>query len=286
MSTIYLSGPMRGMESNNRALFADVADSLQEQGWEVLNPAALDRQDDWEFKDYISRDVRFLSCCDAICLLPGWQQSQGAGIEYRLAKDLGLPITYWHPQLRAAAKPALVGVGGWAKAGKDQLSSILSSQHNFFHTAYASKLKQAAYAALPDDLQAEVDELDAGFEFTWDGAKKTTRWRLYLQRFGTEGIRHVDEDFWVRATLEPLPDYRVVVSDVRFENEFEAIKTRGGTTVWVRRPGVEPANDHISEHELADQEFDVVVDNDGSLEDLAQKAKDIAQRCDVQPLVP
>ncbi len=41
-----------------------------------------------------------------------------------------------------------------------------------------------------------------------------------------------------------------VVSDMRYRNEAQAIRHRGGVLIRIERPGVGPINDHISEHDL------------------------------------
>ena len=41
---------------------------------------------------YLEGDLEILSRCDAICLLKGWENSQGARQEYDLARELGLEI--------------------------------------------------------------------------------------------------------------------------------------------------------------------------------------------------
>jgi hypothetical protein len=63
--------------------------------------------------------------------------------------------------------------------------------------------------------------------------------------------------------------------ELRFRNEALAIKSRGGITVCIGRPGVGPANDHPSEHDPNGWHFDDVVVNDGTVADLKSKADDL-----------
>ena len=69
-----------------------------------------------------------------------------------------------------------------------------------------------------------------------------------------------------------------MVTDVRFRNEADAIRARGGVVVRINRPGIEAPNDHISEHDLDGYAFDYFVDNDGTIEDLAEAAIVLAGR--------
>jgi hypothetical protein len=75
-----------------------------------------------------------------------------------------------------------------------------------------------------------------------------------------------------------------VITDMRFENELEGIKARGGITIRVNRDtGVQwttsdGANEHPSETALDNAEFDYVINNDGSLEDLILSVAEILKK--------
>ena len=82
------------------------------------------------------------------------------------------------------------------------------------------------------------------------------------------------EDFWVNAAIDSIEDgSKVVVSDVRYPNEADAIKKLGGQVWRVVRPGFGPANDHESEHAMTDYKFDVQITNDSGLEFLYSSVK-------------
>ena len=63
----------------------------------------------------------------------------------------------------------------------------------------------------------------------------------------------------------------MVVPDVRFPDEAQSIKERGGVIVRIKREGYEPVNAHISETAYQDQDFIIV--NDGTPEDLYNEFK-------------
>ncbi len=81
----------------------------------------------------------------------------------------------------------------------------------------------------------------------------------------------------LRWVIMPERPNGVAIPDVRFRNEIEGIRSRGGKVVRVVRPGAGltgAAGLHQSETEQADignEEFDGVIVNDGSLEDLREK---------------
>lgn len=92
---IYVSGPITGLANRNRLAFENVSSNLRELGHEVINPFDLDHPDFnpegcW-FK-YLKRDLAEVLACDAICLLPGWEESKGARLEVVVAQALELPL--------------------------------------------------------------------------------------------------------------------------------------------------------------------------------------------------
>ena len=69
---------------------------------------------------------------------------------------------------------------------------------------------------------------------------------------------------------------RVVIDDVRFLNEVEMIRRLGGRVIRIDRPGPNE-NTHASENELNDFDgWDGVIVNDGTLEDLAERVREMA----------
>ena len=108
---IYLSGPMTGLPEYNYRAFHAAARKLRSLGHTVVNPAEL-HPHGWlrrllhrvlrvlrlvrgkqlapTWADYMRADIRALLDCEAIALLPGWEQSRGARIEVSLAAELGM----------------------------------------------------------------------------------------------------------------------------------------------------------------------------------------------------
>ena len=113
--------------------------------------------------------------------------------------------------------------------------------------------------------------------------------REFLQKLGTDAIRNgLHEDTWVNATMAGYNpnqhevfyagEYRVtrapcrwIITDVRFPNEFSAIKKRGGTMVRVFRHGM--TSSHISETALDTHEHDIYISNKGNIDDLVDKVR-------------
>ncbi|MFR7590243.1 MAG: DUF4406 domain-containing protein [Longibaculum sp.] len=87
---VYIAGPI----SNNndyRKQFSDVEWILKSYGHVVINPV---KDLGFDYKDYIDMGLIELSKCDAICLLKGWKNSDGAKLEFLYAKTVGLKIIH------------------------------------------------------------------------------------------------------------------------------------------------------------------------------------------------
>ena len=86
---IYIAGPMTGMVNVNRDNFFKAAEYLRSKGYEVRNPACLDQ--DWtKYEDYMEVGLTMLRQCDAIVLLPGWEESKGVARETTEAREQGI----------------------------------------------------------------------------------------------------------------------------------------------------------------------------------------------------
>lgn len=92
MKTIYLSGPMTGLPEFNFPAFHAAAKALRACGYDVANPAEINATTDGTWQSYLRKDIKALCDCDALALLPGWEQSPGAHLELHVAHRLGLEI--------------------------------------------------------------------------------------------------------------------------------------------------------------------------------------------------
>jgi len=89
---IYVSGPMTGHADFNFPAFHAAAARLREAGWEPINPAEnFGGRTDLPRETYLRADVILLAQCEAIAMLPGWEESRGAKLEYLLARELNMP---------------------------------------------------------------------------------------------------------------------------------------------------------------------------------------------------
>jgi len=276
-AAIYVAGPMSGYPLWNFPAFDQASQFIRSLGYRAVSPAELDRQvgfdetdpdvvfDETDWAEAMRRDYAALLLCDAIALLPGWELSRGAKLERAFAELIGHPVF----RLELGDAPRLlpeqiIGFCGYAQSGKDTAAAILTDL-GWDRRAFADPIKEIALAMNPRVGDSTL--VEAVRHFGWEGAKKSPEVRSLLQRLGTEGgRRHIADDVWTRTLFERPHGPLLVISDVRFEDEVAAIRSRGGIVVRVQRDGVGPANDHPSE---AIPSHDLVIDNDGSVADLA-----------------
>lgn len=166
----------------------------------------------------------------------------------------------------------IIGLSGYAQSGKDTVASILA-ERGYKRYAFADIMKDCLVAMDPYTGPLRLSDNIA--DYGWEKAKVLIpEIRRLVQVFGTEVGRNIlGEDIWVQALINKIksemPD-KVVITDVRFENEFSAVKNYGGEMWRVQRPGVTAPNNHSSEHSLEGvmNLHDHFVNNNGDLENL------------------
>lgn len=168
----------------------------------------------------------------------------------------------------------IIGLSGYAKSGKDEVAKIIISERPKWQVRkFSGKLKEVAsiLTGIPPSM-FESQEFKKKYLPGWDMTV-----REFLQRVGTEGIRNgVHQDAWVNALFSEYYNHNFwIITDCRFPNEAQAIKDRGGKIVRIVRPGISAVNAHPSETALDEWEFDHLIHNDGTLEQLKTKAIEI-----------
>ena len=201
----------------------------------------------------------------------------------------------------------IIGVCGFIGSGKDTVADYLVNFHEFRRESFASTLKDAVSAVFGWDrtlLEGRTKEarewreqVDPWWAARLDMPTLTPRW--VLQYWGTEVFRRgFHDDIWIASLENKLRNSKdnVVISDCRFPNEIKSIRDAGGTIVWVKRGELPDWYDtaiaansghnwavqdlkmrkiHASETSWVGTEFDTVIDNNGTIDELYQQARSI-----------
>ena len=135
--------------------------------------------------------------------------------------------------------------------------------------------------------QVLSNPLNAGPVFADVSFNELMSVRELLQKLGTEAIRDgLHPNAWVNALMceykrPKMSEYNPsnwIITDVRFPNELEAIEDVKGLTLKVIRPvkkSKTTARLHPSETSLDKARFNYTIFNDGSIEDLIEKVRQI-----------
>ena len=183
----------------------------------------------------------------------------------------------------------LIGVVGLIGSGKDTVSKRLEQKHGFRRDSFAKSLKDAVSAMFNWDremLEGNGDDSrqwrEQPDEFWSKKFGKTVTPRWVLQHFGTEVMRqHMHDAIWIDSCLSRYDGQPTVISDTRFQNELKTIKEHGGEIILVKR-GELPTREqmqergaHKSEWDWMGWEFDHVIDNDGTKQELFEKVDNL-----------
>jgi len=183
----------------------------------------------------------------------------------------------------------IIGIAGKKRSGKDTISDYLIQEYKFIKYGFADPIKDIAkiiFGFTEEQLYGNEKDI---IDLHW-GIKP----RDFFQKFGTDYGQfifpeHFPEIFkgknerglWVKVfknwyldKLDKDPDIKVIINDVRFFHEYDIIKYLGGYIIKVNRNN--SLNDeHISENELDNTNFDCIIQNNSSIQDLYRKIKEI-----------
>ncbi len=162
----------------------------------------------------------------------------------------------------------ILGITGRKRTGKDTVCQIVKE-----HFA-PNKVVRISFAdALKEEIGLAVGQTVSYIETHKDN------FRLILQGWGTDFRRKLcSEDYWIEKWLSkvnhaPVNCCGIVATDVRFQNEANAIRQLGGMMWRVERPDLKSDDAHASETELSKVRVDDCFVNDGSVEQLTNKIK-------------
>jgi hypothetical protein len=205
---------------------------------------------------------------------------------------------------------AIIGLVGFINSGKGTVADILVNNHSFIKESFANSVKDAVSVIFGWDRNLLEGDTIQSREWreqpdSWWSNKmgKPFSPRYALQLMGTEAGRDVfHTDLWIYSVERRInPNKNYVLADTRFPNEVKMIRDLGGKIIHVKR-GPDPEwyqtalienttheddqwiledhnnlmhqkypNVHFSEWAWIGQEIDLVIENNGTLEDLHNK---------------
>ena len=169
----------------------------------------------------------------------------------------------------------IYGLTGKARHGKSTAVGMLKEIDNSviqinFKDALIKELRQN----FPELLQEIVVAYDGQFSIDELFINKPPLMRALMQNYGTDVRRKDNPNYWVEQWAKDVDKQTkdVVTDDVRFQNEADAIKLRGGIVAKIIKEGAEEVNSsHASETEMDSIEVDYVVSVPAGQHDVLRK---------------
>lgn len=152
-----------------------------------------------------------------------------------------------------------------------ELQGICSDWDLHLQMAFARKLKAICAILIGEQDASKLENAyfkSSKLPVEWDNPEPMTV-RQMLQIVGTGAMRDVlHPNVWVNALFADYKeDSKWIITDMRFPNEFAAVKERGGICIRVDRDACEKS-DHLSETALDNYVFDFKIINNGTIHDL------------------
>lgn len=161
----------------------------------------------------------------------------------------------------------IIGITGKAGSGKDTVADYLVARHNFVKVSFAQPLKDGLCAMFGWSQEQLLDRVWK--ESALEGIGKSPR--ELMQTLGTEWGRDlVHKELWLMLARQRIEasEKSVVISDLRFDNEAELIRSLGGQVIHLTRPQTTEVAAHSSERPVTAISVDKVVVNSGSTTEL------------------
>lgn len=181
----------------------------------------------------------------------------------------------------------IVAFGYKKGVGKDTCGKFLSTYLKL--EAPDLKVKHISFAAKLKDVSYQL--------FKWAGLKRGIYYETHrelkeiiLPKLGLSPrdiwiaignkTREVYQNTWINFALYGINADILIITDLRFQNEAEAIKAAGGTIIKINRPGI-PQDTDPAEVDLDSwliHRWNYVINNNGTLQDLNSMIEKIAKK--------
>ena len=171
----------------------------------------------------------------------------------------------------------IIMISGKARSGKDTLADFLIKD-------LEEKNKKVCKVQIGQYIKYYAMKY-----FGWDGEEETKP-RDLLIHLGTDIIRNkIDPNFHINRLIQDIEVLSYfydtfIVSDVRFPVEIEKVKEKYNDVLTIK---IERESTELTESQKANitetaldsfNDYDIVIDNNGTLEELQEKATSIIQK--------
>ena len=167
----------------------------------------------------------------------------------------------------------LIGITGQKFSGKSTVAKMLSEMLGYKVVSFADKLKDVT-CVLSGCTREQLEDYDfkegvfvPNHLKPYCGDVEFPTYRAFLQHFGSEVMRGINNNIWIDCTLSDCGK-NAIISDCRFPNEAKAIKEQGGIIIRVEREGLQSNDTHSSETAMREIAPDYIIENKKGLKEL------------------
>jgi hypothetical protein len=157
----------------------------------------------------------------------------------------------------------IIGLTGRKGSGKSTVAQLMKDTYDYEIMGFGDTIKKML-AAMGVPLENLMNPQKKEEEVPGFGKSA----RFMMQTLGTEWARDIISDsVWLTVMDKRLEGTqatlgsKIVIDDVRFSNEAEFIRKKGGKVVHIRRRFDPHEEDHVSEKGLHPDEIDATIDN-------------------------
>jgi len=133
----------------------------------------------------------------------------------------------------------IIAIAGNARSGKDTLG------RNFRDLLLEQGINAETYS-FANELKLSVDDFlikELGISAFTEIEEEKKLIRPFLVFWGTKVMRSINDNIWVEKLTDRLQHNKVsIITDLRFDNELDWVKTNNGLSLFIKREGIAPAN--------------------------------------------
>ena len=157
--------------------------------------------------------------------------------------------------------PKIIGLAGRARSGKDTVATFFTKTHRVVR--FAQPIKEAVQALYGwSDIATESGIKDV-VDHKWGISPRSA-----MVHVAQSTRLFVANDFFVRRLFDSWKGDPIIIPDVRYKHEVDAIHARGGITIKITREGI---HKHDIEFTVDELETTHQVTNNGSLDGLRRQ---------------
>lgn len=181
----------------------------------------------------------------------------------------------------------IIGFMGNKCSGKTTCANYLAGEYEFIVKSFADPLKiacAAIFCLTPQQLYGDLKETP---DERWDGCTP----RTMMQFLGTDLLRNQTHkiipdisqnifvknfSLWYKQEIALNPDLKIVLQDVRFQNEVDMIHSFNG--IVIKLENNKKCNDDHESEKICVTGYDFLIHNDSTFHELYRQIDEVIQK--------